>query len=332
MGELRRDPVTNRWVIIDPERPDREAALKADAQPPPPLSGPCPFCPGNESMTPPEIAAIGESSRHRNEPGWWVRVVPDLQPLFRIEGDFERRPEGPFDVMNAVGAHEIVVESPEHHLTWADLPAQQLERVLRAYRMRILDLRLDERFRSVMVVKNHAEAARSIWHPHSHVLAFPFVPHGLDEELRGCREFYARKERCAFCDMVLHERVSCVRRVEETDHFVVLTPFASRFPFETWLLPLRHASDFGSIGERQLVDLAGLLKRTMQMIGKVLGNQSCTMALHTAPVDESHRNDYHWHLEVLPKTPPVAGFGWGARLFVNPVPPEEAASLLRQET
>ena len=330
MGELRRDPVKNRWVIIDPERPDREAALKVEAQPPPPLAGPCPLCPGNEAMTPPEIAAFGESSRQQNQPGWWVRVTPDLQPLCRIEGDFDRRPEGPFDIMNAVGAHEIVVESPEHHLTWAELPEQQLERVLRAYRLRSLDLRLDGRFRSLIVVKNHADAASILQHPHSHVLAFPFVPHGIEEELRGCQEFYARKERCAFCDIMLHERVSRVRRVEETDHFVVLAPFASRFPFETWVLPLRHASDFASIGDGELVDLAGLMKRMMQMLGKVLGNQSCTIVLHTAPFDEPHTNDYHWHLEILPKTATVEGFGWGARLFVNPVTPEEAAALLRQ--
>jgi UDPglucose--hexose-1-phosphate uridylyltransferase len=118
--------------------------------------------------------------------------------------------------------------------------------------------------------------------------------------------------------------------VAETDHFVVLAPFASRFPFETWLLPLRHASDFARIGDRELTDLAGLLRRMVQMIGKVLGNQACTIVLHTAPFDEPHTHDYHWHLEILPKTAPVVGFGWGARLFVNPVPPEEAAALMGQ--
>ncbi|MBZ0169082.1 galactose-1-phosphate uridylyltransferase [Candidatus Methylomirabilis lanthanidiphila] len=331
MGELRRDPVRNRWVVIDPERPDREAALKVEAQPPPPLSGPCPLCPGNEAMTPPEIIAFGESSRQRNQTDWSVRVTPDLQPLCRIEGDFDRRPEGPFDVMNALGAHEIVIESPQHLLTWAEFPEQQLERVLRTYRMRSLDLRLDGRFRSLIVVKNNADAAGILRHPHSHVLALPFIPYGIEEELRGCREFYARKERCAFCDIILHERVSRVRRVVETDFFVVLAPFASRFPFETWLLPLRHASDFGKIGEKELVDLASLVKRTMQMVGKVLGNPSCTIVLHSTPFDEPHTHDYHWHLEIIPKTAPVAAFGWGARLFVNPIPPEEAAALMAQQ-
>ncbi|PWB81074.1 MAG: galactose-1-phosphate uridylyltransferase [Candidatus Methylomirabilota bacterium] len=331
MGELRRDPVTNRWVVIDPERPDREAALKVEAWPPPPLPGPCPLCPGNESMTPPEIIAFGEPTRQRNQAGWWVRVTPDLQPLCRIEGDFDRRPEGPFDVMNALGAHEIVIESPEHQSTWADFPEQQLERVLRMYRMRSLDLRLDERFRSLIIMKNHADAASILSHPHSHVLALPFVPFGIEEELRGCREFYARKERCAFCDIILHERVSRVRRVAETDHFVVLAPFASRFPFETWLLPIRHASDFGKLGDKELVDLAWLVKRMMQMLGKVLGNPSCTIVLHSAPFDEPHTHDYHWHFEIIPKTAPVAAFGLGERLFVNPIPPEKAAALMGQQ-
>lgn len=331
MGELRRDPVRNRWVVIDPERPDRVAALKVEAQPPPPLSSLCPLCPGNESMTPPEIVAFGEPSRQRNQAGWWVRVTPDLQPLCRIEGDFDRRPEGPFDVMNAVGAHEIVIESPQHHPTWAEFPEQQLERVLRTYRLRSLDLRLDERFRSLIVVKNHADAAGILIHPHSHVLALPFIPYGVEEELRGCGEFYARKERCAFCDIILHERVSRVRRVAETEHFVVLAPFASRFPFETWVLPIRHASDFAKIGEKELVDLAALVKRMMQMLGKALGNQSCTIVLHSSPFDEPHTHDYHWHLEIIPKTAPVAAFGWGARLFVNPIPPEEAAALMMQQ-
>jgi len=327
-AQLRKDPVVNRWVIIDPDREEREAIFRSEALIPP-HGGVCPFCPGNEGQTPKEIFALGQPGRRPNGAGWWVRVVPDKHPILKIEGELDREPEGMFDFMSPVGAHEIVVETPQHSVEWPDLDDAQLEGILRTYRWRSLDLRNDRRFRQVMVVKNHGDSVSRYEHPHSHVIAFPIVPRGIDEEIQGCLEFYRRKERCIYCDILREEREMRRRVIVASKYFCALAPFASRFPFESWIIPMRHSCDFGEIRSEEISDLARVLKVMLGRMLEFLPRLSCSLIMHTSPLNNFRREEYHWHLELIPKLLKAAGFEWGTGFFVNPIPPEEAAASLR---
>lgn len=329
-AQLRKDPVVNRWVIIDPDRKEREAVFRHRPETlVPPRQGVCPFCPGNEGQTPKEIFALGQPGRRRDEAGWWVRVVPDKYPILRIEADLNRQPEGMFDFMSAVGAHEIVVETPQHSVEWPDLDDAQLERILRSYRTRSLDLRNDRRLRQIMVVKNFGDSVSRYEHPHSHVIAFPIVPKEIEEEIQGCLEFYRRRERCLYCDILREERKMQRRVIVASKYFCALTPFASRFPFESWIIPTRHASDFVDIRSEEVSDLGSVLKATLGGMFAILPRVSCSLIMHTSPLNSLCREEYHWHLELIPKLLKAAGFEWETGCFVNPIPPEEAAARLR---
>ncbi|MBI5167659.1 MAG: galactose-1-phosphate uridylyltransferase [candidate division NC10 bacterium] len=330
MGELRKDPVVDRWVIIDPQRVERGALFQME-EPAGRVEKPCPFCQGSEGETPSEIFVLGEPGRKPNDKGWWVRVIPDKNPILRIEGGLERRAEGMFDLMNAVGAHEIVIETPDHYGDWSSLEDVQMRRILETYRARSLDLRNDRRFRQVMVVKNHGRAVSLFEHPHSHIVAFPVVPKGIEEEIQGVISYYRRKERCVFCDILKEELRMGRRSIFESRGFLAFAPFASRFPFETWILPKRHSPDFGEIKGEEIADLARTLKATMGMAFQTLANLSCSLIMHTGPLHEYSRPEYHWHMEIVPRLSKVAGFEWGTGFFVNPIPPEEAAARLKGE-
>ncbi|MBI3076462.1 MAG: galactose-1-phosphate uridylyltransferase [Deltaproteobacteria bacterium] len=327
MADLRKDPIVNRWVIVDPTRPERQEIFRPQ-EPQYTQVLPCPFCPGNEGQEP-EIYAVRPPGSAPNTPGWLVRIVPDRHPMLRIEGDLDRRAEGMFDLMSALGAHELVVETPEHDLMWPETPPEHLERVLEAYQVRCLDLRKDPRFRQIVVLKNHGYGVSAFQHPHSHIVALPVVPKGIDEELWGASAHYSVKERCVFCDIIRDEIRLGRRLVLETRLFVSYAPFAPRFPFELWILPKRHEPDFGGIGMEERQDLAQVLKTVLSRLGAIIPNLSSSLILHTSPLHEFGRDEYHWHIEVLPKLARVAGFEWATGFFINPVPPEEAAARLR---
>ena len=237
MPELRKDPITGRWVIISTERGKRpneflrESVVAANGKN-------CPFCPGSESKTPTEILVYGRSGGANNTPGWSIRVVPNKFPALGIEGDLDREGEGLFDKMNGVGAHEVIIETPDHAATLASLPERAVEDVLWAYRDRMLDLKNDKRFRYILIFKNHGEAAgASLEHPHSQLIALPIVPRRVREEVDSCWHYYDEKERCIFCDIIRQERDTGERVIGENEHFITLAPYAPRFPFEMWLLP-----------------------------------------------------------------------------------------------
>ncbi|MCC6860839.1 MAG: galactose-1-phosphate uridylyltransferase [Bryobacterales bacterium] len=329
MPELRKDPITGRWVIIAGDRPKHPADFLRS----PVSAGPlrvCPFCPGQEEKTPPEVLAFRQSGEP-NQPGWSVRVVPNKFPVLQVEGDLDRQGDGMFDRMNGIGAHEVIVESPDHKLTWADMPERQLEDVFWAYRARILDLRKDFRLRYITVFRNYGEAAGSlIGHPHSELVALPVIPKRALEELEGCRAYHAFKERCVYCDIVQQEVRAGVRLVTETDRFVVIQPYAPRFPFETWVIPQRHNSHFENADPPTMQNLAWVLRVTLRQIEKTLENPAYNLVLHSAPVQEAPMAHDHWHIELMPKLTRVAGFEWGTGFYINPTPPEESARFLKQ--
>jgi UDPglucose--hexose-1-phosphate uridylyltransferase len=328
MPELRKDPVVGRWVIISTERARRPSDFAG--QPVTPAGGPCVFCEGHEAGTPPEILAGRPGGAAPNGPGWTWRVVPNRFPALRIEGELEPAGDGVFDRMNGVGAHEVVIETPEHGASFATLSTDALADVLRAYRERLADLKKDPRFQYVLIFKNHGESAgASLEHPHSQLIATPIIPVMVAEELAGAARYWELKERCVWCDVLRQEARSGRRVVLEVDGFVALAPFAPRFPFETWVLPARHRAAFEESDPAELRALAALLGEFFRRMGRVLGDPPFNFMLHTAPLRAPELPSFHWHLEIIPKLTRVAGFEWGSGFFINPMPPEDAAEALR---
>jgi UDPglucose--hexose-1-phosphate uridylyltransferase len=330
MPELRKDPIVGRWVIIATERGKRPSDF--DRIEMPRKGGFCPFCPGNESKTPPEVYADREPGSPRDGPGWHVRVVSNKFPALQIEGDLKRRGEGMYDKMNGVGAHEVIIESPAHETDTSELPLIQIERVLVALRERMLDLAKDKRFRYVQVFKNRGDAAgASLEHSHTQLIATPIIPRRVDEELRGCASHFLAKERCIYCDIVDQESDYQKRIVCENEHFLVFEPFASRFPFETWVLPKHHAQYFEEAPIATIPSLAAILKELLVRMNIALNNPPYNYVLHTSPCNDwDLPHHYHWHIELMPKLTKVAGFEWGTGFYINPTPPEEAATHLRE--
>ena len=330
MPELRKDPIVGRWVIVATERVRRPSDF--GRREPPPLRTFCPLCPGHEDETPPEVLAYRDGPDARPDgPGWRVRVVPNKFPALRVEGELERRGHGVYDLMNGVGAHELIVESPEHRLGLADLAPSAVVDVLRAYRARILDLRGDGRFRSVLVFKNHgAEAGATLAHPHSQLIATPVVPVAVADELHGARAYHDYRERCLFCDIAQQETAERLRIVTENERMVAFAPFASRFPFELWVLPRRHRAAFELVDDAELAAFADGLVAVLRRLRDALDDPPYNLVLHSAPFGAEESPSYHWHLEILPKLVGLAGFELGSGFHINSVPPEDAARTLRE--
>jgi UDPglucose--hexose-1-phosphate uridylyltransferase len=328
MPELRKDPIIGRWVIISTERGKRPSDFSS--VPKRRDNKLCPFCPGNESATPPEILAFRPNSSEPNKPGWTLRVISNKFPALRIEGDLNREGRGIFDKMNGVGAHEVIIETPDHNKDLIDLDKKQVEDVIWAYRERTVDLKKDPRFRYILIFKNQGEAAgASLEHSHSQLIATPIVPKRVSEELEGAGKYYEYKERCIFCDIIKQEISESERVVLQNDSFISIEPFAPRFPFETWILPKEHLPAFEGIKKEKIPALAAILKETLQRLAKALNNPPYNYILHTSPVDSYDSDDYHWHIEIMPKLTRVAGFEWGTGFYINPTAPEDAASYLR---
>ena len=328
MPELRKDPVTSRWVIIATERGKRPSDFGTEAMTS--RSGFCPFCPGNEDKTPPEVLAYRANGQAPNGPGWDIRVVPNKFPVLQIEGDLNRQGDGMYDKMNGIGAHEVVIETPEHSDTTGSMTEQRVEDVLWAFHDRILDLKKDARFRYILIFKNHGRAAgASLEHPHSQLIATPIIPKRVREELEGSKEYYDYKERCVFCDIVRQELTQWVRVIGENDDFVAIAPYAARFPFETWILPKAHDPFFEDAQKHEYVNLSKILRNLVLRMEKVLSNPPYNLIIHSTPLRETDGRYYHWHIELMPKLTHVAGFEWGSGFYINPTPPEEAARYLR---
>jgi len=326
-SELRKDPILGRWVIISGERshrpnPFRHYTTSIEA------AGPCPFCPGNEALTPPEVLAYRPSAETGG--AWSVRVVPNLFPALRIEGDLDKKGEGLYDLMRGIGAHEVVIETPDHHLNPATYPQEQMVAVIHAYRDRMLDLLRDGRFRYVMAFKNHgAPAGATLEHSHSQIIALPVVPVRVSWVTEGSEKYFDYRGRCIYCDILAQELDDGRRVVVQNHHFVALAPFASRFPFEISIVPRRHEAFFWGLGQDQAAGLAEILQDVLRRYRLALRDPPYNYIIHTAPPGYPTPDRYHWQVEVIPKLTEAAGFEWGSGFFINPMPPEEAAARLR---
>jgi UDPglucose--hexose-1-phosphate uridylyltransferase len=339
MPELRHDPIQKRWVIIASERGRRpdDFPIKDGS----PADGFCPFCQGNESKTPPEITAIRSNGSGPNQPGWQVRVVPNKFPALRIEGNLERKGMGVHDRMNGIGAHEVIIETPQHTLNLADAPVEQIRRVIFMCRERLVDLLRDQRFKYILIFRNYGAAAgASLAHPHTQIIATPVTPLTIAGELNSAKEHYQQKERCLFCDVIQQELESGERIVVSNEHLVAFAPFASRFPFELFLAPRNHHHSFAEISDEMVHQLAVVLKEVLMRCKRCLNDPPYNFLIHTIPnvKAQPRRRDYwdtievdfHWHIEFMPRLTRIAGFEWGTGFYINPTAPEEAAKYLRE--
>jgi UDPglucose--hexose-1-phosphate uridylyltransferase len=323
MAEFRRDPLLGNWVVVGFRRTKTNAL------------GVCPFCPGNEALTPPSIREMRD-----REGRWLLRCFSAANPVFRLEEKEDKRAEGFYDKMGTLGADELIVENASHTKAVSAFEPAEMSRVVDMYTERIIDLKKDGRFKYVQIFKNHGEIAGSyIFHPHSHVLATPIVPHQLMQELANSRGHYLMKERCLLCDVVSQETRQNKRVVTLTDHFMVLCPFASRLAFEVWIVPRAHNPAFESWTTGAMrEDFVLVFLDTMKRIEKVASAYS--VAIHTSPnlvregLAEEHArlNDYfHWHIEILPRDVNSSRFKREDQFYTLFTTPEEAAVLLKKE-
>ena len=334
MSQMRKDIFTGRWVIVaDTDRVwPMELAFKKFTRD----AGFCPFCENNEAATPPEVFAVRSTGSMPNGPGWSVRVVPNSHPRLRIEGELGRRAEGFHDLMNGVGAHEIIVETPRHDRSLHELEIGELSVAIKAHVARIIDLERDKRMRYVLIFKNHGEGAgaHTISHSISQLMALSITPRAVKTKLMVAREYFALKERCIYCD-VLKQELKGQRLIADNNDFVAFAPFASRFPFEMAVFPKFHDSAFSRINTGQIENLARILRDILQKLDQQLGSPPYNLSLQDRPFlrhREGYWNtieeDFHWHVEILPQIFHITGFEWASGFFYNPVPPELAARYL----
>jgi UDPglucose--hexose-1-phosphate uridylyltransferase len=333
MPELRKDPIIDRWVIISSERGQRPVFLSEEIEAPK-AGAICPLCPGNEMMTPPEVFAIRPAfvSSPPNSANWVLRVVPNKFPALRIEGELDKQGIGLYDRMNGIGAHEVIVETPIHTQTLTGMDVPSVQNVFIAYRERTLDLLRDKRFKFIMIFKNQGSmAGASLAHSHSQLIALPIIPKRLSEEISGALNYYKYRDRCVFCDIIAQESEERQRVIYENDLFIAISPFASRFPFETWILPKKHEESFlFSMARDNYCAAADALSVVLRKQEKVLNCPPYNYMIHTTPVELIDAPFYHWHIEIIPRLTKMAGFEWGTGFYINPTPPEEATMFLQE--
>ena len=331
MRELRKDPVTQRWVIISTERGERPHQFVSHDAEIPDDRDDCPFCEGREYLTPPEIYSVRPFDSLPDEKGWYVRVVPDKEPLLDPHEPLKKYGVGMFDAMRGTGAHELVVETPHHRQVMDVVNEEQIGLILNTYRLRMMEFKQDSRIKHVLVTKNNGVTAGAlIHHPHSHIIGLPIISKKMYEELEGSRIYFEYKDRCVFCDIVAQELDQHVRIVEKTDQYIAFCPFASRFPFEIWILPREHCSHYNDMSENDMYSLARIVRSVGMKLFQCLGDPPFNLFLHTAPFGPKYDEYYHWHFEIIPKLTSEAGFEWGSGFYINPTIPEESAELLHR--
>ena len=330
MPELRRDPVVGRWVIIDSDHPKGPVDFFKDDNTPT-RKEICPFCPGREYQTPQEVDAVRPLKSLANTPGWLVRTVPNKFPVLSSDGQLQKDGIGIYDQMTGIGAHEVLIEGPDHDKTLTELTEEEIQAVISQYQGRFRKLSYDSRFKYVVIFKNFGfSAGATVEHPHSQIIALPMVPKTVLEELKGAEHYHQYRGRCVFCDMISQEYQDKERIVVENSSFLAFCPYAPRYAFETWIIPKEHSADFANIYEATQAHLAQILQDVLKRVKKVLGNPSYNYYLHTAPIGYANLACYHWHIEIIPKLTRSVGFEWGTGLHIVPTFPQDAARYLRE--
>ena len=328
MPELRQNFFTKEWVIIATERAKRpeELATHRLVQNAPAFVESCPFCPGNESKTPPEVTRVPTDV---TKP-WAVRVIPnkfaalssEVQPTRSLQ-HLRRRIDG-------FGFHEVIIDSPDHSCPMALLSDAHVAKILGIYKERYNALSLDHRINHVTIFKNHgADAGASLQHPHSQIIATPVIPSQVRHRLHEALRHFDDARECMFCHMVEREVEDQTRIVLKSELFVAMEVFASATPFATHIFPLRHMASFGETTAAEITDLARILRTLLAKIYVGLENPDLNFTVRSGPSDYVGARHFHWYVSVIPRLTRVAGFELGSGMFINTVVPEAAAEFLR---
>jgi UDPglucose--hexose-1-phosphate uridylyltransferase len=329
MSEIRQDPTTKEWVIITTERSKRPSDfihLELRNEKSSTIKS-CPFCPGNESMTPPEVL----SYKNVNTNSWQVRVFDNMFPAV-TSGDSTLRKidHGIFLSMAGIGHHEVIVETPAHHKTLALMNDVEISEVLRAYRERYEAMVQIPSVKSIIIFKNHGlRAGTSLEHPHSQLVATAIVPRHMRMQYEVAIRYYDDNGRCLYSDLIARELEAGTRIVLETERFVVFHPFASHRPFETWIMPRNDQSSFAQSSIEDIQCLASVLRLTLLKLYNGLNNPDYNLVIDNPPVGEEHTGFYQWHIRIIPRITETAGFEIGSGIFMNTALPEETAQFIR---
>lgn len=335
MPELRQDIVSGRWVVIATERAKRPESFSKEVSGEQKSDSICPFCYGNEHLTPPEVMAYRDDPS-RDTSGWQVRVVPNKYPAFVFGEKVNNEDSEIYSMLEGAGAHEVIISNPSHHKSFALLTPEEAALVVSAYRDRYLTLKENEQIKSILLIVNHGKTAgASLEHPHSQLFAVPLVPKMIQEELKGSVKHFKETNKCVFCKLIEYELRKGIRIIEETENFVAFAPYASRVPFEVWIIPKNHEPRFETVNEEVIREFAALVQSTLNRLYVGLGDPPYNYYLHTLPcrgigsklVDLE--SVYHWHLEILPKLSIMAGFELGADISINVTRPEDTVQFLR---
>jgi UDPglucose--hexose-1-phosphate uridylyltransferase len=327
MPELRQNFFTKEWVVIATDRAKRpeEMSIKRPAKQVQPFVATCPFCPGNESKTPPEILRVGGG-----DTAWQIRVVPNKFAALSRDIEPERTVRRSRRTINGFGVHDVVVETPDHSQYMALMTDTQVANILRVYKSRFAALSADPRIAQITIFKNHgADAGTSLEHPHSQLIATPVISLQVRQRFQEALRYYDDFGACIFCEALQEEMAEKERIVLATEHFVALELFASPAPFATHIYPRRHMASFGDVSEAELDDLGRILRTILAKLFHGLANPDFNYTIRTAPAECVGVKYFHWYVSVIPRLTRVAGFELGSGMFINSVLPEAAADFLR---
>ena len=333
MSELRQDPTTKAWVILAPERAKRpqQGPRKKRANELPGWDASCPFCPGNESQTPEEVFRLPALDQ---DSAWEIRVVPNRFAALTPEGDIARREDGRFfRRMQGIGVHEIIVETPSHNTPIALMSYEQIEKVLITYQKRYNALKVNQQLRFITIFKNYGWAAgTSLAHPHSQLVATPIIAPYYHRKFDVAHEYYSDLGRCLYCDLLAEELEKGERIIAETKQFAVLHPYASRVPYETWIVPKEHYSSFGLFPATHLAELAMVLKGSLLCLYQELDDPAFNLMVDSTTTADEEDPYYHWHIRIVPRITTIAGFEMGSGIYISTALPEQTASHIRKCT
>ncbi|MBS7626787.1 galactose-1-phosphate uridylyltransferase [Candidatus Bathyarchaeota archaeon] len=330
MAELRFDPAADEWVIMAHERIGRPSDFEVHQKhkPAPSWVDDCPFCPGNESLTPPELAVY---CKNEDTSKWQVRVIPNKFPALNPGISAEKRfVDKYFEGVEGIGHHEVVVESPIHNEKISEMDPSDVELILKAYIDRVRVLSEREYVKSVVIFKNHGPSAgTSILHPHSQIIATPTLTNQMRKRLQVAVEYYSRMKNCLYCDINKWEHESGRRIIYEGKYFIVFNPYASHYSYETWISPIEHSSCFSNINRGGVEELSGVLPDILRRIESILGNPDYNYILHTALNRCNGDWPLHWYIQIVPRISVIGGFEIGSGTYINPTLPEDAAKSMR---
>ncbi|MCP4728111.1 MAG: galactose-1-phosphate uridylyltransferase [bacterium] len=324
-GEIRQDPVSNNYIILSEERAQRPFYYEFQNK----LieNNVCPFCSGNEEMTPPAVLTVDDE----NNSGWKIRVVPNKYPALEISGSLDFDNAGLEYGLSGEGVHEVVIETPRHESSLTGLTEAEAADVIKVYSRRLRDLSKNKNSACGMIFKNTGPVAgTSVVHTHTQILALPVIPPAIADEIYNSQVYYVKHGNCIFCDILENEMESCSRIIEQNDSFAAFCPYASRFPYEIWIAPLKHNSHFEAMQDNEYNELSAILHKTLYRLEMQFIDCSYNYYIHTMPFRSRNSSSYHWHIEIIPRTSFIGGFELGTGMYINQVFPETAAEVLKE--